>query len=112
MIVYALRVRGIPLRWMTRIERWNPPFEFIDIQTKGPYKVLQNTHRFLEVEGGTLIAETGRVRSAIRNAGPPGPPMQVAQDLSRIFDYQEQKVRDCSPDLVGPRDTECGHRPK
>ena len=74
MIVYALRVRGIPLRWMTLIERWNPTFEFIDIQTKGPYKVLQNTHRFLEVEGGTLIAETGRVRSAIRNAGPPGPP--------------------------------------
>ena len=35
-IAYALRVRGIPLQWLTEIERWNPPVEFIDVQEKGP----------------------------------------------------------------------------
>ena len=38
-IAYQLRVRGIPIKWLTEIERWNSPFEFIDVQRKGPYKV-------------------------------------------------------------------------
>ena len=73
-IAYALRVRGIPLRWLTQIERWDPPFEFIDIQTKGPYKLWRHTHRFSEVEGGTLIVDTVEYALTIRSAGPPDSP--------------------------------------
>ena len=49
-IAYALRVRGLPLRWLTEIERWKPPYEFVDVQAKGPYKRWRHTHRFSEVE--------------------------------------------------------------
>jgi ligand-binding SRPBCC domain-containing protein len=34
-IAYQLRVRGIPLNWLTEIERWNPPYEFVDVQVPG-----------------------------------------------------------------------------
>src|SRR5436305_10113733 len=48
-IEYALRIRGVPVRWLTEIERWDPPFEFVDVQKKGPYKLWRHTHRFIEV---------------------------------------------------------------
>jgi ligand-binding SRPBCC domain-containing protein len=92
-IAYALRVRGIPLRWLTEIERWNPPYEFVDVQAKGPYKVWRHTHRFSEVAGGTLIEDS------IEYALPFGPlgrlvhRLQIARDLSRIFDYRTQRVQ-------------------
>ena len=91
-IAYALRVRGIPLRWLTEIERWNPPFEFIDVQSKGPYTLWRHTHRFSEVEGGTSIEDI------VDYALPFGPlgrlvhRVQVARDLSKIFDYRGQRV--------------------
>ena len=94
MIAYALRVRGIPLRWLTRIELWNPPFEFVDIQTKGPYKLWRHTHRFSKVEGGTSIADTVEYALPLGVLGRLAHRLQVAQDLSRIFDYREQRVRE------------------
>ncbi len=33
-IAYQLRVRGIPIRWLTEIELWRPPYEFVDVQLK------------------------------------------------------------------------------
>ena len=92
-IAYQLRVRGISLRWLTEIERWDPPREFVDVQTKGPYKLWRHTHRFSEVEGGTRIVDI------VDYALPLGPLgrlvhwLQVAHDLSDIFDYREQRVR-------------------
>jgi ligand-binding SRPBCC domain-containing protein len=92
-IAYALRVRGIPLRWISKIERWNPPFEFTDVQVKGPYKFWRHTHRFSEVEGGTSIVDI------VHYALPFGPlgrlihRLQVARDLAKIFDYRAQQVQ-------------------
>ena len=93
-IAYALRVRGIPLRWLTLIERWNPPFEFVDIQTKGPYSLWRHTHRFSEIDGGTLIVDTVEYAMPLGVLGRLIHRIQVAEDLSLIFDYREQVVRE------------------
>ena len=29
-IAYRLRLRGVPLSWLTAIELWRPPYEFVD----------------------------------------------------------------------------------
>jgi ligand-binding SRPBCC domain-containing protein len=42
-IEYALRVHGIPIRWDTLIEKWNPPLEFVEVQLRGPYKLWRHT---------------------------------------------------------------------
>jgi ligand-binding SRPBCC domain-containing protein len=91
-IAYALKIHGIPLRWLTEIERWNPPAEFIDVQAKGPYKMWRHLHRFSEVQGGTSIVDI------VQYALPFGPlgrlmhRLQVARDLSKIFDCRAESV--------------------
>jgi ligand-binding SRPBCC domain-containing protein len=92
-IAYQLRVRGIPVKWLTEIERWDPPCEFVDVQVQGPYKLWRHTHRFSEVAGGTRMVDN------VDYALPFGPLgrlvhwLQVAHDLSDIFDYREQRAR-------------------
>ena len=91
-IAYSLRVRGIPLRWLTVIEEWNPPHEFVDVQAKGPYKLWHHTHRFTEVEGGTAIADTVRYQLPFGPLGQLVHALQVKGDISQIFDYRASQV--------------------
>lgn len=91
-IAYALRVRGIPLQWLTEIERWNPPFEFIDVEARGPYKSWRHTHRFSEVEGGTSIVDIVDYALPFGLLGRLVHRLQVADDLADILDYRAQRV--------------------
>jgi ligand-binding SRPBCC domain-containing protein len=93
-IAYALRVRGIPLRGRTEIEEWNPPFEFIDIQAKGPYKLWRHTHRFAALNGGTSVVDIVQYALPFGVVGRLAHRLQVARDLSKIFDYRAQRVRE------------------
>jgi ligand-binding SRPBCC domain-containing protein len=92
-IAYLLRVRGIPLRWLTEIECCNPPFEFIDVQARGPYRLWRHAHRFSALNGGTLIADTVDYALPFGLLGRLVNRLQVARDLGQIFDYRAQQVR-------------------
>ena len=91
-IEYSLRVRGLPLRWLTEIEVWNPPFEFIDAQTEGPYKLWRHTHRFSEHGGGTSIVDVVQYALPFGFLGRMVQRLQVARDIAQIFDYRKQRV--------------------
>ena len=93
-IEYRIKLNGFPMNWKTLISKWDPPFEFIDVQRRGPYKLWRHTHQFSEVEGGTLIVDTVEYALPFGVLGRLTHQIQVAQDLSRIFDYREQRVRE------------------
>ena len=57
LIDYKLRIHGVPVRWRTKISKWNPESSFVDEQLKGPYKKWHHLHRFEEVPGGTYILD-------------------------------------------------------
>jgi hypothetical protein len=87
---YKLKLHGVPVRWQTRIEIWEPPVRFVDIQAKGPYSHWEHTHLFEEDGEGTIIHD--RVRYAIP-LGPLGAlahRLFVRRDLGRIFDYRAE----------------------
>lgn len=44
LIAYRLRLHGLPLHWLTRIEAWEPGVRFVDVQVKGPYALWHHTH--------------------------------------------------------------------
>ena len=61
-IEYLLRLFGILFYWLTRIVRWDPPREFVDMQVRGPYKQWIHTHRFVEANGSTQISDVVHYR--------------------------------------------------
>ncbi len=93
LIEYRLKVRGIPIRWRTRIETWEPPARFVDVQLRGPYSLWEHTHSF-EPDGDDGVVICDRVRYSLP-LGPLGRLAHAAvvrRDLDRIFAYRREAV--------------------
>lgn len=92
LISYRLRLHGIPIRWLTRIEGWSPGRRFVDLQLRGPYRYWHHTHDFEPDGGGTVMRDTVRYSMP---AGPLGELARraiVSRDLERIFDHRREQV--------------------
>jgi ligand-binding SRPBCC domain-containing protein len=99
LIDYRLRVRGIPIRWRTRIEVWEPPFRFVDVQVRGPYHLWHHQHSFESRDGGTLCSDVVTYRP---RGGSLIQRLFVDPDVRRIFDYRSDRLRELmgQPDPV------------
>lgn len=91
-IDYRLRLHGLPLRWRSRIERWEPRRAFVDRQVHGPYRLWHHRHEFEAAGSGTIV------RDIVHYALPWGPigrlahALLVRRDLARIFDFRTEAV--------------------
>ncbi len=94
LIDYRLRLFSIPIRWQTRIARWDAPNQFVDEQLRGPYKLWVHTHRFFERDGATTIEDNVRYSLPFSPLGELVHPL-VRLQLRRIFDYRQRAVRQC-----------------
>ena len=95
LLEYRLVLHGIPVRWRTRIEEWEPPHRFVDAQLSGPYALWEHTHE-LEPRGPGSTAVRDRVRYRI-GFGPLGwaaHALFVRRDLERIFDHRRRAIWD------------------
>ena len=86
---FALRVRGLPLRWRTLVSSWHPPFEFVHEQVSGPFREWSHHYAFESIEGGTRVCE--RIRYV-----PPGGALFdrlfVRHELDSIFTYRAKRL--------------------
>ena len=89
LIDYRIRLRGFPLRWRTRIDVWDPPHRFIDIQIKGPYQRWHHEHIFESQDNGTLCRD--RVRYAVLG-GPLVDRLFVRRDVEKIFEFRRKRL--------------------
>ena len=92
LIDYGLRLYGVPLRWRARIVRWQPPAGFVDEQLRGPYRVWEHTHRFIEDGGATTIEDVVRYELPFAPFGEVVHPL-VRLQLERIFRFRRSAVR-------------------
>jgi ligand-binding SRPBCC domain-containing protein len=93
LIAYRLRLHGVPIRWLTRIETWEPGVRFVDVQLRGPYALWHHTHEFEPAPGGrTLMRDTVRYALPLGPLGALAHRLFVRRDLERIFDFRRAKV--------------------
>jgi ligand-binding SRPBCC domain-containing protein len=92
LIEYRLRLHGIPVAWLTRIEAWEPPWRFVDRQVRGPYALWHHTHEFTPDGDGTLMRDTVRYAIGFGPLGELARRALVARDLERIFDFRAQEI--------------------
>jgi len=91
-IDYRLRLNGIPVAWRSRIEDWEPPRRFVDLQERGPYALWHHTHEFVPLAGGTLMRDTVRYRLPAGWLGALAGGPRVDTDVGRIFDYRARMI--------------------
>jgi ligand-binding SRPBCC domain-containing protein len=94
LIRYRLRVRGVPVSWLTEIEDWDPPHRFVDRQLKGPYALWHHTHTFQADGAQTVMRDTVRYRVGFGPLGVLADRLLVRRDVARIFDFRAQRVRE------------------
>ena len=87
-IDYTISWLGLPMRWQTRIDRYNPPYEFIDTQVRGPYALWEHSHRFADVNGGTEMIDKVRYAMPFGPLGSLAHMLFIRAQLRRIFDYR------------------------
>jgi ligand-binding SRPBCC domain-containing protein len=96
LIEYRLRLHGVPVSWLTRIEEWEPDASrprFVDAQLTGPYKLWHHTHEFEpDGAGGTIMRDTVRYALPFGPFGEIARRLFVARDLAAIFDHRTRAV--------------------
>ena len=92
-IDYRIRVRGLPVRWTTRIEVWEPNVRFVDVQVRGPYRLWRHEHTFEERDGGTRIRDRVEYELPLFPISELAHPLLVRPDLDRIFSFRLAATR-------------------
>jgi hypothetical protein len=91
-IEYRIRISGVPVRWETLIEEYDPPRRFVDVQLHGPYRRWRHVHEFRSLGVGTemrdeVTYELPRVpcRGWVQRGW-------VGPRLEEIFDYRRDRI--------------------
>ena len=91
-IDYRLSLHGIPMRWQSRIERWELNRSFVDVQVRGPYRLWHHTHEFEPYAGGTIIRDRVRYELPVPPFGQLAAGALVRKDLAAIFAFRRATV--------------------
>jgi ligand-binding SRPBCC domain-containing protein len=92
LIRYRLRVRGVPISWLTEIVEWDPPHRFVDAQRKGPYALWHHTHTFERDGDETIMRDAVRYRIGFGPLGALANALLVRRDVEAIFDFRAARV--------------------
>ena len=93
-IDYNLRIRGISMNWSSLISTYNPPYNFVDEQIIGPYKMWHHTHTFIEKNKGTYIVDDIRYSLPFGFIGQMAHSLFVRRDLESIFIYRKKSINE------------------
>jgi ligand-binding SRPBCC domain-containing protein len=92
LINYRLHLHGVPVRWTSRIDAWEPGRRFIDRQLRGPYRYWHHTHSFVGDGDDTVIRDHVRYALPFGVLGSIARRLLVTRDLERIFEHRRLTV--------------------
>jgi ligand-binding SRPBCC domain-containing protein len=89
-----LSLHGIPVRWQSLIQDWEPNRSFVDTQTRGPYHRWHHTHEFEPYDGGTVIRDRVQYELPLGALGDLVAGRFVSKDVATIFAFRRTKIRE------------------
>ncbi|WP_209390350.1 SRPBCC family protein [Chryseobacterium sp. RR2-3-20] len=87
---YVSPLLNIKMSWQTKIIKVNNRKSFTDFQEKGPYKLWNHHHEFIENENGVLMKDTVDYELPLGFLGEIAHVLFVKKKLKHIFDYRTQ----------------------
>ena len=81
---------NIPMKWQTEITQVDLRKSFTDFQKKGPYKLWNHFHEFVENENGVLIKDTVTYELPMGFLGELAHSLFVKKKLEGIFGFRHQ----------------------
>ncbi len=93
-IDYTLKpMLGISVDWQTEICKVQKQEYFTDRQTKGPYKIWEHTHTFIEENNGVLMTDIVNYELPFGFLGKIAEWILVRRKIKAIFDYRENILK-------------------
>lgn len=92
LIDYSLLIKGVPVKWRTLIEKWNPENEFVDRQLRGPYQTWHHTHSFEDARNGTLMRDRVVYRPPLGLLGDLAHLLMIRRDVRTIFGFRKKHI--------------------
>ncbi len=92
LIDYEIALFGVPFRWCTLIEEFEPELRFVDVQLKGPYRYWRHLHEFRELRGGTIVHDCVDYELPIGLLGEVVHRLFVQRQLKHVFDFRRQAM--------------------
>ena len=85
------------MRWRTRIESFEAPERFVDVQLSGPYRCWRHVHEFEDMPGGTRVTDSVTYALPFGFVGALAHRLLVRRLLERIFEYRQQRLAELFP---------------
>jgi len=98
LIDYKLKIKGVPATWKTLISQWSETDSFRDSQLKGPYSKWEHTHRFISIQGGTLMTDEVIYKAPMGPIGYVVNEIMIKKDVSTIFKFRNKKIKEIFAD--------------
>jgi uncharacterized protein (TIGR01777 family) len=87
-----IKVGPSSFRWHLRHLAYEAGRQFADEQVSGPMKHWRHVHRFLPVDGGTLLEDEIDMEPPLGFAGQAVVPSMVRSELSRLFAFRARRL--------------------
>ena len=81
---------GVPMKWKTRISQVDHLKSFTDFQEKGPYKLWNHRHEFIQNHEGVLMKDTVDYELPMGFLGDLVNSIMVRKKVESIFNHRYQ----------------------
>lgn len=81
---------GLTFNWQTEIYKIKKLHHFTDHQLKGPYKLWEHTHTFIETEGGTMMYDEVYYQLPLGFLGNIAHAILVRKKIESIFAFRKK----------------------
>lgn len=92
LIDYKLKISGLPVKWRTKIETWEPGARFVDTQLSGPYRKWHHTHTFTAENGGTRMKDRVVFQLPLGRIGDLCASWKVKRQVKEIFEFRRVEI--------------------